>query len=54
MDFNGNEIIEASEIDTFLQMFNNGRGFDSPNNDGETAEPEKSDERGKSSDADNR
>lgn len=34
MDYNGNEIIEKSEIETFLSMFNNGRGFDSDLNDG--------------------
>ena len=34
MDFNGNEVIEKSEIDNFLKMFNNGRGFDSDSNDG--------------------
>ena len=26
MDYNGNEVIEKSEIDRFEQMFNNGRG----------------------------
>lgn len=35
MDFNGNEIIEQVEIETFMKMFNNGRGFDSPLNDGD-------------------
>ena len=34
MDFDGNEIIEKAEIDKFMEMFNNGRGFDSANNDG--------------------
>lgn len=34
MDYNGNEIIEKAEIDKFLAMFNNGRGFDSDKNDG--------------------
>lgn len=28
MDFDGNEIIERSEIDTFMKMFNNGRGIE--------------------------
>lgn len=28
MDYNGNQVIEKSEIDRFLKMFNNGRGVD--------------------------
>lgn len=35
MDYNGNDVIEKAEIDSFLKMFNNGRGFDSANNDGQ-------------------
>ena len=35
IDYNGNEIIEPDEMDKFLKMFNNGRGFDSPFNDGQ-------------------
>jgi hypothetical protein len=35
VDYNGNDVIEKAEIDNFLQMFNNGRGFDSSNNDGQ-------------------
>ena len=35
MDYNGNEVIEKAEIETFLRMFNNGRGFDSSANDGD-------------------
>lgn len=31
MDYNGNEIIEADEIDRFMTMFNNGRGVDEYN-----------------------
>lgn len=38
IDYNGNEIIEADEIKKFLTMFNNGRGFDSPFNDGQKKE----------------
>ena len=34
MDYNGNEIIEKAEIDTFLKMFNNGRGIDEFNDGG--------------------
>ncbi|MEE2827407.1 MAG: hypothetical protein VYE64_12340 [Planctomycetota bacterium] len=34
-DYNGNGTIEAAEIDTFLQMFNNGKGFESDLNDGQ-------------------
>ncbi len=39
MDYNGNETIEKSEIDTFMKMFNNGRGFDSEKNDGQGRRP---------------
>lgn len=42
MDYNGNEIIEKEEIDDFLKMFNNGRGFDSNLNDGQKPKKEKS------------
>lgn len=35
MDYNANGVIESDEVDTFLAMFNNGRGFDSANNDGQ-------------------
>ena len=35
MDYNGNEIIEKEEIERFMAMFNNGRGFESPLNDGQ-------------------
>lgn len=34
MDYNGNETIESDEIDRFMKMFNNGRGFQSSKNDG--------------------
>lgn len=34
MDFDGNGIIEKAEIEHFMSMFNNGRGFDSSANDG--------------------
>ena len=34
MDYNANDIIEMAEVDQFLKMFNNGRGFDSEKNDG--------------------
>ncbi len=37
IDYNGNGIIEADEIEKFLKMFNNGRGFDSRFNDGQEA-----------------
>ena len=35
MDYNGNETIEKAEIEKFMAMFNNGRGFDSAKNDGQ-------------------
>ena len=37
-DYNGNGTIEAAEIDKFLQMFNNGKGFESGLNDGQVPE----------------
>ena len=35
MDFNHDDVIDASEIETFMKMFNNGQGFESSNNDGQ-------------------
>ena len=35
IDYNGNEIIEADEMERFLKMFNNGQGFRSNKNDGQ-------------------
>lgn len=35
MDYNGNETIEKAEIEKFMAMFNNGRGFGSAKNDGQ-------------------
>ena len=35
IDYNGNEVIEAEEIERFLKMFNNGKGFRSDKNDGQ-------------------
>lgn len=35
MDYNGNETIENAEIEQFMAMFNDGRGFDSAKNDGQ-------------------
>ncbi len=35
MDFNDDGKIDAEEIDRFYAMFNNGRGFDSPYDDGQ-------------------
>lgn len=37
LDYDGDEVIERDEIETFLRMFNNGRGFDSALNDGDEA-----------------
>ena len=34
IDYNGDEIIQKAEIDKFLTMFNNGKGFHSDKNDG--------------------
>ena len=39
VDYDGNGTIEAAEIETFLKMFNNGRGFDSVWNDGQRPDP---------------
>ena len=41
-DYDGNGTIEAAELDTFLKMFNNGRGFDSDLNDGQEPDAKKS------------
>ena len=42
VDYDGNGTIEAAEIETFLKMFNNGRGFDSVWNDGQRPAPSNS------------
>ena len=39
MDYDGDDIIQSEEIDRFLKMFNNGRGFDTNLNDGQKAKP---------------
>lgn len=41
MDYNQDDLIDADEIRRFMAMFNNGRGFDTPYDDGKKPEVDK-------------